>query len=104
MVVRLIGPDGTKLREVDSPNGTQGPEPLSLIVEQVGKYTVEVESLEKTGQPGNYELKLEPIKPATSHDLWPTRIMPIFAVQEFNLGRPFGASAHQSTGQSDQSL
>ncbi|HNH85452.1 MAG TPA: hypothetical protein PL157_24000, partial [Acidobacteriota bacterium] len=42
VVVRLLGPDGTKLAEVDSPNGTQGPEPLSSIVEQSGSYTLEV--------------------------------------------------------------
>ena len=68
VVVRLLGPDGNKLAEVDSPNGTQGPEPLSFIVEQGGSYTVEVESLEKTAEPGKYELKLEAVKPATEQD------------------------------------
>ncbi|HNC47184.1 MAG TPA: hypothetical protein PLU80_23630, partial [Acidobacteriota bacterium] len=68
VVVRLLGPDGTKLAEVDSPNGTQGPEPLSSIVEQSGSYTLEVESLDKTVQAGKYELKLEAVKPATEQD------------------------------------
>ncbi|HNG96592.1 MAG TPA: hypothetical protein PLB32_27560, partial [Acidobacteriota bacterium] len=56
VVVRLLGPDGNKLAEVDSPNGTQGPEPLASIVEKSGGYTLEVESLEKTAEPGKYEL------------------------------------------------
>ena len=68
VVVRLLGPDGKIVHEVDSPNGTQGPEPLSSIVEKSGGYTLEVESLEKTGQPGKYELKLETVKTATEQD------------------------------------
>ncbi|HNH83574.1 MAG TPA: tetratricopeptide repeat protein, partial [Acidobacteriota bacterium] len=68
VVVRLIGPDGKTLHEVDSPNGTQGPEPLSAIIEQGGSYTVEVESLEKTAPSGKYELKVESVKPATEQD------------------------------------
>ena len=68
VVVRLFGPDGKKLAEVDSPNGTQGPEPLVSIVEQSGGYTLEVESLEKTAKAGKYELKLEAAKPATEQD------------------------------------
>ncbi|HNH83808.1 MAG TPA: CHAT domain-containing protein, partial [Acidobacteriota bacterium] len=68
VVVRLISPDGKTLHEVDSPNGTQGPEPLSAIIEQGGSYTVEVESLEKTAPSGKYELKLEPLNPATEQD------------------------------------
>lgn len=68
VVVRLFGPDGKKLAEVDSPNGTQGPEPVSSIVEQSGSYRLEVESLEKTGTAGKYELKLESVKPATEQD------------------------------------
>ncbi|MBI4749735.1 MAG: hypothetical protein HY774_14705 [Acidobacteria bacterium] len=70
VVVRLIGPDGKLIQEVDSPNGTQGPEPLSSIIEQTGSYTLEVESLEKTAPPGKYELRLEAVKPAAGGG-WP---------------------------------
>ena len=68
VVVRLMGPDGKVVIEVDSPNGTQGPEPLAVIVEQAGTFTLEIESLEKTAPPGKIELKLEPIRPATEQD------------------------------------
>ncbi len=68
VVVRLLGPDGKTLREVDSPNGTQGPEPISAIIDQGGSYIVEIESLEKTAPFGKYELKLEPVRPATEQD------------------------------------
>ena len=68
VVVRLVGPDGTVIQEVDSPNGIQGPEPISCIVDQAGGYVIEIEGMEKTAQPGTYELKVESIKPATEQD------------------------------------
>ncbi|MBX7220547.1 MAG: CHAT domain-containing protein [Blastocatellia bacterium] len=68
VVVRLLGPDGKVNQEVDSPNGTQGPEPVSLIVEQAGNYTLEVASGEKTVKPGKYELKLEALRLAGDQD------------------------------------
>jgi hypothetical protein len=38
VVVALFGPDGKKLTEVDSPNGTQGPEPVHWITAASGIY------------------------------------------------------------------
>ncbi|HNJ43566.1 MAG TPA: tetratricopeptide repeat protein, partial [Acidobacteriota bacterium] len=68
VVVRLLGPDGDKLQEVDSLNGTDGPEPLTVIVAQSGAFRIEIESLEKTARPGKYEFKLTPPHPATKLD------------------------------------
>ncbi|MBI4748669.1 MAG: tetratricopeptide repeat protein [Acidobacteria bacterium] len=68
VVVRLIGPDGKTLQEVDSPNGTQGSEPISAIIEQGGRYSIEIESLEKTAPPGKYDLSVEPVRVATEQD------------------------------------
>src|SRR5712692_11113895 len=53
VVVAVFGPDGTKLKEIDSPNATQGPEPVLLIAETAGVYRVEVRSLDK-GAKGKY--------------------------------------------------
>ena len=68
VVVRLIGPEGKTIQEVDSPNGSQGPEPLSFIIEPAGRYTLEIESFDKSAPPGNYELKLEEVKTASEED------------------------------------
>jgi CHAT domain-containing protein/Flp pilus assembly protein TadD len=68
VVVTLLGPDGKKLIEVDSPNGTQGPEPVSWIVETAGKYRLEVRSLEKDAKPGRYEAKVVELRAATDRD------------------------------------
>jgi len=36
VVVMLFGPEGQRLIKMDSPNGTQGPEPISLVAEASG--------------------------------------------------------------------
>jgi hypothetical protein len=42
VVVQVVAPDGKQLLEVDSPNGTQGPEPVKLIAEAAGTYRFQV--------------------------------------------------------------
>jgi CHAT domain-containing protein len=68
LVVKLFAPDGKLFIEVDSPNGTQGPEPISLIVEATGNYRLEVTSLEKDAKQGAYEAKLLELRPAIQLD------------------------------------
>jgi CHAT domain-containing protein len=68
VVVTLFGPDGKKIVEVDSPNGTQGPEPLSFVADTPGEYRVEVRSLEKDAAPGYYEAKIEELREAKTED------------------------------------
>ncbi|HVQ39443.1 MAG TPA: tetratricopeptide repeat protein, partial [Pyrinomonadaceae bacterium] len=68
VVLAFYGPDGAKLRTVDSPNGDQGEEWLSWIASVKGKYRFEVSSLEKTAKPGNYTLKDIEIRKATPRD------------------------------------
>lgn len=67
VVVTLYAPDGKELIEVDSPNGTQGPEPLNLITEASGIYRLEVRSLEKNAA-GRYEARIEALRTATAQD------------------------------------
>src|SRR6185436_6477104 len=52
VVVTMLDPDGRHLTEVDSPNGTQGPEPVRLVSESAGVYTLVVGSLEKAAPSG----------------------------------------------------
>jgi tetratricopeptide (TPR) repeat protein len=68
VVVTLFGPDGKQLLEVDSPNGTQGPEPVLFIVELSGTYRFSVRSLEKDAAAGRYEAKIEELRAATGQD------------------------------------
>jgi CHAT domain-containing protein/Flp pilus assembly protein TadD len=68
VVVTLFAPDGKKLIEVDSPNGTMGPEPVSIIAQSSGSYRLEVRSLEKEAKPGRYEVKITDLRTATEQD------------------------------------
>ena len=68
VVVKLSGPDAQEIAEVDSPNGTQGPEPVSLIAEAAGEYRLEVQSFEKTAAPGKYEIEMKELRPGTAKD------------------------------------
>jgi CHAT domain-containing protein/Tfp pilus assembly protein PilF len=67
VVVGVYAPDGKKLKEVDSPNGTEGPEPVLLIAETAGAYRLEVRSLEK-GAAGKYAVTLTSKRTATTED------------------------------------
>lgn len=68
VVVVAFGPDGKQLVEVDSPNGTQGPEPVYLVTESGGNYRLSVQSPEKNAKPGRYEVKIEELRAATPQD------------------------------------
>lgn len=68
VVVRLLGPDGKRVTEVDSPNGPDGPEPVVLIVGQSGTYTLEIKAPDPAAEPGKYQITCEPLRRATPHD------------------------------------
>lgn len=68
VVVTLFDPDHRQITEVDSPNGTQGPELLAAIAETAGTYRLEVRSLEKDAAPGRYQVKIEELRAAVEQD------------------------------------
>jgi CHAT domain-containing protein/tetratricopeptide (TPR) repeat protein len=68
VVAVLLAPDGKQLSEVDSPNGTQGPEPLSFVTDAHGVYTVEVRSLDKGAAAGQYEIRVEEVRAEAERD------------------------------------
>ena len=51
VVVSIFAPNGTRLAQVDMPNGNSGPEPVSLVAETTGAYRVDVLST-ATKMPG----------------------------------------------------
>ena len=67
VVVTAFGPDDTNIGEVDSPNGTQGPEPLSIAASKSGLYQIEVRSLETNAPPGRYEIRIEELLSAAQY-------------------------------------
>ncbi|HXR99261.1 MAG TPA: CHAT domain-containing tetratricopeptide repeat protein [Pyrinomonadaceae bacterium] len=67
VVVSIYTPDGTRVAQVDSPNGNYGIEPVSVIAETSGAYRVEVLSTSPK-KPGKYEVKLEELRVVTAND------------------------------------
>ncbi len=59
VIVSVIAPDGVKLFEIDSSNGSAGEEPATIAAQQSGLYRVEIRSLEKSAVPGRYAIRLD---------------------------------------------
>lgn len=68
VVVSLFGPNGQQIAEVDSPNGTQGPESIVIVVETSGSHRLEVRALDKNVPAGKYEVKINERRQATAQD------------------------------------
>ena len=68
VVLRLLAPDGRELIAVDSPNGAWGPERASEVAATAGYYRIEVRSDNATDKPGQYEMRIEELRPATERD------------------------------------
>ena len=58
VIVTVTGPAAQKLAEVDSPNGTDGPEPVSLVADVAGTYRIEIRPLDKDAKPGRYDVAI----------------------------------------------
>jgi CHAT domain-containing protein/tetratricopeptide (TPR) repeat protein len=68
VVVALFDSDNKKITEADSPNGMQGAEIISSIIETDGVYRLEVRAAEKTAPVGRYEAKISELRTATEKD------------------------------------
>ncbi len=68
LIVILYGPDTRKIAEIDSPIGSQGAEPASLVAEASGSYRLEVRAWQKSAPKGRYEVRVEELRAATLQD------------------------------------
>lgn len=71
VVVRVFSPAGKRLGEFDSPNGTDGPENVSVIAAGAGVYRIDVAPLSPVENPkqGRYEIKVIELRKATEQEL-----------------------------------
>jgi CHAT domain-containing protein/tetratricopeptide (TPR) repeat protein len=65
VVVRVFGPDGQKLTEVDNAGGT---ETVFAVAESPGEFRVEVQPSDKEAHAGVYEIRVEELRAATDKD------------------------------------
>ena len=68
VVLSVIAPDGSRLIETDSPNGTRGPERASIVAKTSGEHRIEIRPLEDTAESGKYEAILVDVRPAQRID------------------------------------
>jgi CHAT domain-containing protein/tetratricopeptide (TPR) repeat protein len=69
--VKIFDPAQQKLVQMDSFNGTQGPEIASVIAAQTGNYRIEITSTERAVPPGRYEVKVAQQRRAIPEDqMW----------------------------------
>jgi enterochelin esterase family protein len=61
LVIDEFGPDGKLIRTMDSPNGTEGPEPIDLTAFTTGEYKLVVHTLDPAAKAGKYVMKIERI-------------------------------------------
>jgi len=59
LVIDEFGPNGKLIRTVDSPNGTEGPEPIDLTASAPGEYRLVIHTLQPVAKPGKYVMKIE---------------------------------------------
>ena len=69
VVVRVFSPEGRRLGEFDSPNGTEGPEDVTVVAATSGLYRIEVAPLDPSPPPGRYEIKVVELRKATEEEL-----------------------------------
>jgi CHAT domain-containing protein/tetratricopeptide (TPR) repeat protein len=68
VVVKLFGPDGKPLTEVDSEFRAQGEETVEWVADEAGSYRVDVVAKYKDAAAGRYEIKVAGLRLATEND------------------------------------
>jgi enterochelin esterase family protein len=61
LVIDVYQPDGQLLKQIDSPNGSNGKEPIDITSNMAGSYKLVVHSLDKNVKKGNYALIVKQI-------------------------------------------
>lgn len=70
VALTLCAPDGVRVAKVDRPNGSFGPEAISIITEQSGTFTLVLKSLERSALMGRYQIHIAQQRdPETGDDI-----------------------------------
>jgi tetratricopeptide (TPR) repeat protein len=69
-VVLVRDPARRVMLEIDSPNGTDGPEPLVFVARRDGPHHLDVRALSPDAPRGRYDLRIDAVRPARAQDRW----------------------------------
>jgi len=98
LVIDVYKPNGQHLKQIDSPNGVNGSEPIDITSNQSGKYKFVIHSLDKDSKKGKYSIKVEQImsledntkritkkelQTETLYNLWESSLIDHNAIDEF---------------------
>jgi erythromycin esterase len=85
VVVRVIGPDGKLVAEIDSPNGAQGDEPIAIEAKLGGRYRIEITPLQPDNSSvGRYEIRINEV---ISRDAYAKRLAELRVKQQAVVAR-----------------
>ena len=85
VVVRVFGPDGKLVAEIDSPNGAQGDEPIALQAKLGGRYRIEITPLNANDvSVGRYEIRINEV---ISRDAYEKRLAELRVKQQAVVAR-----------------
>jgi CHAT domain-containing protein/tetratricopeptide (TPR) repeat protein len=68
VAVRVLGPDGKQISEIDSEIRKQGEERVSQVAEVAGSYRLSVQSAQRAAPAGRYEIMVAELRKATEMD------------------------------------
>ena len=68
VALTLYAPDGKQIASMDSPNGSSGPEQISMIAESSGNYRLELASGDKSVPAGRYRVSIAPLRAPHDED------------------------------------
>ena len=68
VMVRVFGPDGKQILEIDSEGREQGQESVSLVTEARGDYRLSVHPKPRRAHEGSYQIRIEELRAATEND------------------------------------
>ncbi|MFN7948887.1 MAG: CHAT domain-containing tetratricopeptide repeat protein [Blastocatellia bacterium] len=68
VMLTLSGPDGQQLCQVDSLNGSDGPEPVVIVAEKTGTHRITVAATDEKAVAGRYAIRIAALREATPED------------------------------------
>jgi len=95
VTLKLLDESGRVVASMDSPNGKQGPETLSVVAEQPGKFVLEVTGVDAKAARGDYSIRRESPRVATAQDKRRVAIERLFVE---------GMTARDTAGQADAAI
>jgi tetratricopeptide (TPR) repeat protein/CHAT domain-containing protein len=104
VVVTLIGPDGKKIVESDSPNGSQGPENIAIIATMSGNHILEIRGLEKEAPKGVYTVSIAELRSAGKKELAAVAARQVFAQAKFLFSQKTKESIEKSIEKYNEAL